>query len=307
MSFYEKITFKISTILLVLLCISCSENDNSKSWSIEKDIIENEGAIKINHDGGEREYLIYVPIAYSDDSASVPLFFNFHGGGGTAAGQMYISDMRSMADIHNVILIYPQGSSLSNGSSHWNSSFEAENSKSSTNDFDFISTIINKVSSNYNINQNRIYACGFSNGGDFSISLACYLSDKITAIASVSGLMSSESIDNCNPLHKTGVMIFNGTADFARPYGGIPDYYLSVHDAIGYWTEFNEIDSSSVMNINDQNGNIIEHTSYFKDLDRLLIENYKIIDGGHDWFDINYQSKDIDQIIFDFFLTYEIQ
>ena len=39
-----------------------------------------------------------------------------------------------------------------------------------------------------NINQSKIYACGYSNGAGFSFSIACHL-NKIAAIASISGLM----------------------------------------------------------------------------------------------------------------------
>ena len=47
--------------------------------------------------------------------------------------------------------------------------------------------------SNYSVDLNRIYACGYSEGGVFSYELACRLNNKIAGIASVSGSMLSES------------------------------------------------------------------------------------------------------------------
>ena len=104
-------------VLFLILAKSCTDDD-SKSWEWgEKGIIENEGAIKIIHDGIEREYVLYIPNSYSQDSSAMPLVFNFHGGGGTATGHMYYSDLRPIADTANFIAVYPQGSLLSDGGS----------------------------------------------------------------------------------------------------------------------------------------------------------------------------------------------
>ena len=52
----------------------------------------------------------------------IPHLFNFHGGGGTATGHRYYSDLRPIADTANFIAVYPQGSLLSDGGgTHWNS------------------------------------------------------------------------------------------------------------------------------------------------------------------------------------------
>ena len=56
----------------------------------------------IQHDGNNRQYKLYIPSSYSENSIS-PIMFNFHGGNGTADGQIYISDMRNLADENNFI------------------------------------------------------------------------------------------------------------------------------------------------------------------------------------------------------------
>ena len=105
-----------------------------KEWNKNGDI-ENEDAVTILHNGITREYILYVPEIYSDN-VSVPLLINFHGGGGTATGQMYVADMRPVADTANFILVYPQGLELDNGgSTHWNSMLVSDSNKSSVDDF----------------------------------------------------------------------------------------------------------------------------------------------------------------------------
>ena len=65
----------------------------------------------------------------------------------------------------------------------------------------------------YNIDSYKVYLTGFSNGADFTYSMACYQSDLVTAIAPVSGLMPMDNSNECNPNHATSLMIFNGTND----------------------------------------------------------------------------------------------
>ena len=65
--------------------------------------------INLVHDGMNREYLVYVPNEY-DDSIRIPMVLNFHGFGGTAYDHYkYTSDMTSLADTANFLLVYPQG------------------------------------------------------------------------------------------------------------------------------------------------------------------------------------------------------
>ena len=181
----------------------------------------------ISHDGQTREYLMYVPTSH-DGNSQLPLMFNFHGGGGNADGQLYLSDMRSLADEENFIVVYPQGTALDSGDGHWNTMISSAGNKSSTDDIGFISALIDELAVSHNIDTERVYATGYSNGAGFAYTLACHLSDKIAAIAPVSGLMMDERHGACQPTHPTGVLIVNGTADGARPYGGIDGWLLSV-------------------------------------------------------------------------------
>ena len=122
----------------------------------QKEDIENENAITLNHNGVEREYLLHVPEIYTG-SVPVPVVMNFHGGGGTATGQMYLADMRPIADTANFILVYPQGLQLDNGgSTHWNSMLLSDSNKSTVDDFGFIDALINELSLTYNIDTKRL-------------------------------------------------------------------------------------------------------------------------------------------------------
>ena len=286
--------------LLTCFLTSCSLELSNEKDSWNKGSISNENAISIEHDGIDREYVLHVPNSYNGNS-SVPLVFNFHGGSGSATNQRYLSDMDQVADTAGFIVVYPQGSVLLDGSSYWNSMIATEGSKGTADDIGFISFLIDEISLNYNIDLEKVYACGYSNGGDLSISLACYLSDKISAAAPVSGLMSLESDSLCQPQENTGVFLINGTADNSRPYNGINDYYLSIESALLFWSNHHGSDSTIIENFMDSNNNNIDHYKYLNLNGQSYLEHYKIINGGHDWFDLSVNDKNIDQVIWQFF------
>ena len=257
----KHLTLLVHRIFPILLFIglafwSCT-NDGikiDKEWNKDGDI-ENEDAVTILHNGITREYILYVPEIYSDN-VSVPLLINFHGGGGTATGQMYVADMRPVADTANFILVYPQGLELNNGgSTHWNSMLVSDSNKSSVDDFGFIDALIADLLLTYNIDSTRLYATGFSNGADMSFTLGCYLQNRIAAVAPVSGLMLNNPYSNCSLSIPTGVMIVHGTSDNSRPIGGIEGYYASINETIEF--------------LASQNGmllNLVSQTIYLMDL-----------------------------------------
>ena len=203
-----------SLIFLFIFFVTCSSKEDS---------FFNEDALILSHDGMEREYLLHIPENY-DSSISHPIVFNFHGFGGTATDHMYSADLRSISDTAGFILVYPQGLPSDDGSPHWNIAENGGDNKSNSDDFGFIVSLINELSLEYNIDENRIYACGYSNGAGFSFSVACHL-NQFAAIASISGLMSDWALDNCDPPKPVGTMIIHGTSDDARPYLGKMIFY----------------------------------------------------------------------------------
>lgn len=62
--------------------------------------------------GTPRSYLIHIPSNYDKDTA-VPLYFSFHGNGGTAKGQESLSQFSNEDFNPDGIAVYPQGVSVS--------------------------------------------------------------------------------------------------------------------------------------------------------------------------------------------------
>ena len=166
-------------------------------------------------DGDTREYIVYVPQGCTSN-AFCPLLFSFHGGSGYASDFIQANDMRPLADTANFIAVYPQGAiDPKGGTTSW-----IHKAPTDHDDIYFIEAIIDELALQYNIDQSRVYACGYSEGAILSYELGCRLNSKIAAFAAVSGSMLDDYYRNdiyawgiCEPIHPTAMMLIPGTND----------------------------------------------------------------------------------------------
>ena len=142
-------------IFLVTIFSSCEKDYNKNP----DECSYNNNVQSIVYDGINREYVLYIPDSY-DGTSSVPLMLNFHGFCGSASDYMQEADMRSLAEVDTFILVYPQGSCL-DGSSHWNPCPIGGDNKSIADDVGFVESMISEISSQYNVDMERIYAAGY--------------------------------------------------------------------------------------------------------------------------------------------------
>ncbi len=262
-------------------------------------------------DGNNREYNIYLPLGY-DGSSDYPMLFNFHGGGDVISSYMSSVDMRSIADANQFILVYPQAipDPGNGGATSW-----MHKSPTSHNDVPFVQAIIDTVSSNYSVDANRIYACGYSLGGEFSYELACQLNTKIAAIGVVARTMGSSTYSNCSPVHPTGIITILGTADTISDYNGMSyagiQYYESADDVHNYWAVSNDCNTVPIVetlpNTNTSDGSSVERYMWTNSDGCKYVEHLKVINGGHDW-PGSFGNMDINasQEIWDFVSRYDI-
>ncbi|HEX8517932.1 MAG TPA: T9SS type A sorting domain-containing protein [Bacteroidia bacterium] len=226
-----------------------------------------------------RNYRLYVPAAYNGTSAW-PLIFNLHGYTSSASAQQLYTNFGPIADTAHFLMVYPNGTTF-NGQPYWNSW------GAGADDLGFLSNLIDSLSASYNIDANRVYSCGMSNGGFMSYSLACGLSSRIAAIASVTGSMSAYTRSVCSPSHPVPVMEIHGTADGTVAYAGASGSYLHIDTVVKYWRQMNGCNPtavfSNVPNINTSDGCTAEHYVYNNGINGSSVELYKVIGGGHTW------------------------
>ena len=234
----------------------------------------------IIHDSVYRNFITYIPAVY-DVSSPTPLLFNFHGRTGTAYGTMWHADFRDIADTANFIIVHPQGLLNNNGDTHWNYGH------TNIDDIGFLNSLYFYLITNFNIDVNRVYSAGMSNGGAMSYYLACDMSDKIAAIASVTGAMTSYQHLSCSPTHPTPVMEIHGTNDSTVSYSSmIPGVY--------YWRDYNNCnhiaDTTIIPDIVLGDFSTVEHIVFNNGDNGVTTELFKVINGEHTWPGSNFSS-----------------
>ena len=236
----------------------------------------------ITHDGIQRDYILYIPELY-DGSTAVPLVLNFHGYGSNAAQQMFYGDFRDIADTEGFLLVHPEGTTLI-GNQFWNVGFPGLSS--TIDDVGFTEALIDELATLYTIDLDRVYATGMSNGGFMSFLLACQLSEKIAAVASVTGSMTQDTFDDCNAQHPTPVLQIHGTDDGVVLYNG-NNLSIPIADVISYWVDFNNCETTptttTLPDVDVSDGSTIEHSVYEDGDNGITTEHMKVIGGGHTW------------------------
>ena len=250
-------------------------------------------------DGNDREYIVYIPESY-DGQKEFPLMFNFHGGAGYASDFMFTNDMRPIADTADFIAVYPQGAinTIEDGGSGTTSWIHK--APTDHDDIYFVEAIIDAMSSEYLIDQNRIYACGYSEGAIISYELGCRLNSKIAAFAAVSGSMLENYYRDdiygwgpCTPVHPTGMMLIPGTVDGSPhslyeglSYGDMP-LYMSANDITVYWSNYNNTDINpvvtDVVNSAPNDGSTVQRKLWLNGDNCVSIQELKVINGDHEW------------------------
>ena len=154
----------------------------------------------------ERPVIIQTSVNINSD-VDYPIVFALHGKGGKNTSM--VNQLKSFSDSGEFVGIYPQGHLDS-----WNLGTEP----SKADDVAFINSIIKELENYNNLNMNKIYAIGTSNGSGMVNKLGIHTSHFKAIAPVVSQLMESMPIkDNTKPL---SIFQINGAKDSTIPIDG---------------------------------------------------------------------------------------
>jgi polyhydroxybutyrate depolymerase len=233
--------------------------------------------------GVTRRYLLYVPKSY-DRSKPTPLIISLHPAATWPAVEMAISRWNELADEHGFIVVYPEGTGAFFGGLGPGPQVFPMGPRSLGRDVKFISDLIDKLETEYNIDVNRIYADGMSNGGGMAFALSCKLSDRIAAVGAVAAAQSLEW-ERCRDAKPVPVVAFHGTADRAAPYNGgptpvAPGELPNIPDWTARVARKNQCQADPVETRISLRVRRLAYTNCAEKADVIL---YTIEGGGHTW------------------------
>jgi polyhydroxybutyrate depolymerase len=231
-------------------------------------------------DGQARTYILHIPPGFTAND-TLPLVLNLHGLTQSGQAQRAMSGFDTISDRERFIVVHPDGINAS-----WNTTSNPSY-YSGINDVGFLSALIDTINRDYHINLNRVYSTGMSNGGFMSYRLACELSHRIAAIASVTGCMTDSIRYYCNPTRPMPVMHFHGTSDPIVNYNGNAANNLSVDASLQYWIDFNgcpgNFSTTPFPDIVPSDNTTISRLHWAPCNNQTEVIHYKVQDGGHTW------------------------
>lgn len=266
-----------------------------------------------------RSYQLYIPSGV-EDASGLPVVFNYHGLGSNAFQQAFYSAMNTPAEEDQFIVVYPQGwYDPFFETTFWNMGFdpwlEPENR---IDDIAFTVALIEMLDAQYSIDQDKMYATGMSMGGMFSYWVACHLSDRIAAVASVAGAMTLATSNDCPTMRAVPLMQIHGSDDGTVPWDGATLHH-SIPESIEYWVEHNDCPVNPVTDpipdLDPDDGTVSLKQTYGPCIDESEVVLVWVDGAEHTWpgstpaLDIGVVSQDFSatDMIWEFFQQYSLQ
>jgi len=204
-------------------------------------------AMSMEHAGQQRLYRVHVPASYRADRP-VPLVLALHGGGGDAqiqANDAFYGQI-SKSDAEGYVVAFPNGFSRfkSGKLATWHAGLCCGAARDQgVDDVGFIRALVQQLRSQLNIDAQRVFADGMSNGGMMAYRLACESPDVFKAVAAVAGTDNTRSCTPSRPisiLHihakDDDMVLFNGGAGRLREQ--VNDF-VSVPETVSRWVQRN--------------------------------------------------------------------
>lgn len=176
----------------------------------------------ILHQTNQRKFTVHKPTGYTK-ATPVPLVLMLHGGGGTMANAQGFTNLNAVSNTNGFLIAYPEGYGIiPSGGFSWADGRGTSADIAGIDDIGFIEKLLDTLLVNYNYDTNKIYICGFSNGGFMTQRLACEFNQKYAAMASLGSIMDTSLFARCKPARPIPMLFMLGTVDPFVPYNGGP-------------------------------------------------------------------------------------
>jgi len=162
------------------------------------------------YDNLERTYHLLVPDSLNTEEPA-PLVIALHGGGGKSLHMCRLAGgITELASEESFLVVCPQGIEQ-----HWNDWRSVEEYRAQRDDVDdvgFILALIDRLNETYNLDRDRVYITGNSNGGMMTLRMMCESPDTFAAAAALIASMPIDGVD-CPIPDQVSILFMNGTED----------------------------------------------------------------------------------------------
>ena len=235
----------------------------------------------------KRTYLVHIPKGY-DPKTPTPIVLALHGVAMNGPMMVLFSGLNQKSDEAGFIVVYPSGTGVG-PFLKWNArGLKGDTAEGQVDDVEFIDKLLDELAGLVNVDQQRVYAAGISNGGMMCYLLAAELSDRIAAIAPVAGRIVSE---DRNPKRPVSVIHFHGLQDdivpFETPRDKTPSVFKgkAVVESIQTWVKWNGCNEKPKTDTLSKAGDemAVTRKAFVGGQNESEVVLIVIDEGGHTW------------------------
>lgn len=192
-------------------------------------------------DLGRGPILFHVPWSY-DPSLPAPLIVVLHGYGSNPRQMAQYIQMVPVAEESGFLVAFPEGTPDITGRNFWDATDVCCGRYGpDRDDSGYLRRLVEQIQSQCNVDPQRIFFIGHSNGGYMSYRMACDHAELISAIVPIAGVTAADPLE-CQPSQPVHVLHIHGTADELWRFeggsvGGVE--YLSVPETVARWSGHN--------------------------------------------------------------------
>jgi polyhydroxybutyrate depolymerase len=266
----------------------------------------------------DRSYVVHLPKGY-DEKQHYPVVVLLHGLNQEADDMERLTRFNVLADKDSVIAVYPSalqgrwnvgvqpaptqnyrrgpyrrpgwggypGGGYPRGGGQREPGQQGRSARAD--DIDFFNHMLDKLGNKFSVDTSRIYFAGLSDGGFMATKVACSLTDRVAAVATVGAAMPKTMV--CVPSRPLPVVMINGTSDPVVKYdGGVGKngriQTISVEDTAKEWAKLNhcaEKPSRSKLPSKGKGGMETKVDTYDGCQANAQVVLYSVKGGGNTW------------------------
>lgn len=187
---------------------------------------------------GERDALVTLPANY-DPTRAYPVLLAF-GGWNVSPESLAADHGRELG--RDAIVAYGRGV----GDAWAGAPYAAT---SITEDVAYARMIVDALDAQYAIDRSSVHALGHSNGGAFTLVLACHAPDLVNGVVSIAGMFYDPVDAGCLAAGEPVLFLHGANDGIAAPAGGIRNgaHFLPLETVVGNWAQRNSCDSQQVV------------------------------------------------------------
>jgi polyhydroxybutyrate depolymerase len=277
--------FRISTLIgaaILTMAVTTAIADTPTPGNHNESLEVGAGAHRMT-----RTFIVHVPPGF-DAKSKVPVVIMLHGAGGSGEDAIAVTGWDVKSDREGFISVFPDGippnpalpAQFLQNPRRWNDG----HAPTSVDDVGFISAMIDFLEARYAADPARILCAGFSNGASMTFSVGLNLSNRIAAIAPVSGHLWSRETRLTYPVP---LLFIIGTKDPLNPIdggnvklpGGKIEYRPPIDDSLKEWERM----LGCGPEVQTARGNGVLEITYNDCAAGGEVEYYRVRGLGHIW------------------------